>query len=238
MRAIDKLTKKEILFDAVALIYLLFVFTNASVALGTAYQFFVYASIFFLFVNMFIDKNVRVSFQKKDGGTIMSIIHGFLGWVVLLGISYFILRMFDPVSASLGSIINSFGAANPVFSNSKIINFLTISFAIGYAETMLWSRGAEFICDTLKIPISKKTKFAINYIFLSIVLSVFFAIFHLTSKGVGATSSLLIVGVMMFISMIMIALFNGETRQAVWMHIIANSAAAILILLKGGTFFV
>lgn len=236
MRTIDKLTRNEILFDAIAIIYLLFIFTNASIALGTAYQFFIYASVFFLFVNMFIDKNVRVSLQKKQGGNIQAIIYGFIGWIVLLIVSYFILKVFDPATASLGSIINSFGAANPVFSSSKIINFITIAFAVGYAETMLWARGAEFIADMMHIPISKKTKFTISYVFLVIILSVLFAFFHLTSKGVGATSSLIIVGLMMFISMIMIAIFDGETRQAVWMHIIANSAAAIIILLKGGTF--
>lgn len=234
--SINKFTKTEIILDALAIGFLLFVMTNANTNLGTAYQFFIYAAIFFLTINIMdiFGGGVRVTFQKKEGGWVEAIIAGAVGWGILLIVSFVILKVVDPIKASFGSIISSLGAANPVFSDSKIINFITVGIAISYAETMLWARGTEFIADILRIPINRRNKFLISFVSLAIILSIFFAVFHITAKGIHSTSSLIIVGAMMFISLAMIAYYDGEARQAVFLHVIANSVAAAMLLTNGG----
>jgi hypothetical protein len=137
----------------------------------------------------------------------------------------------------MGSIVKSINSANPVFSNSAIVNWITISFVIGYAETQLWARLLEFLSDRFNIKIDRNNKMALGFIILVILLSIMFLIFHLTAKGVGATSSLIIVFIMMAISLFLVAYNNGETRQAIWFHIIANGVAGLVALIGGGTLF-
>ena len=229
---------KEISLNVLAFFWLLFVLTNANTSLGNAYLWFLVISTVLLFINLFIfDKNTKVTFQKEKGKNIEAFFAGAVGWVVLLLASFLILKIVEPAKATFGSIVASFGATNPAFSNSVIVNWITISFAIGYAETQLWGRLLEFLADRFNIQINRKNITLIGFVVLVILLAILFVIFHLTSKGVEAVSSLVIVFIMMAISLFLVAYYNGETRQAVWLHVIANGAAGALALLGGKTLF-
>jgi hypothetical protein len=228
------LNMKEVSLNVVAFFWLLFVLTNANTNLGNAYLWFLVISTVLLFVNLFIfDKGMKVAFQKVPGKHIEAFFAGAVAWVVLLVASFVVLKVVEPVKATFGSIMSSFGAANPAFSDSAIVNWLTISFAIGYAETQLWARLLEFLSDRFHIKIDNRNKTLIGFVVLVVLLAILFVIFHLTSKGVNAVSSLVIVFIMMALSLFMVAYFNGETRQAVWLHIIANGAAGFLMLFGG-----
>jgi hypothetical protein len=227
---------KEITLNVLAFFWLLFVLTNANTNLGNAYLWFLVISTVLLFINMFIfDKGTKVTYQKRPGGHIEAFFAGAVSWVILLLASYIILKVVDPIKASFGSIMASFGAANPVFSNSQIVNWVTISFAIGYAETQLWARLLEFLADKFNINIDRRSKTLIGFLVLVVILATLFMVFHLTSKGVNAVSSLVIVFIMMALSLFLVAYYDGETRQAVWLHIIANGAAGFLMLLSGSS---
>jgi len=224
----------EILLDVIAFIWLWFVLTNSNSQLGNAYLWAAGISLLLLLINILVfDKQVRVTFQKKQGGHLAAIFAGAVGWVILLLVSWVVLNIVEPIKLGLNSIISSLGASNPAFSNSVIINWITVSFAIGYTETQLFARLMEFIADRLKIPINRANRFRLSFLMLIIGLSILFMIFHLTSKGVEAVASLTIVALMMGISLFMIAYFQGETRQAVALHIIANGVAGFM-LIKGG----
>lgn len=228
----------EITLSVISFMWLWFVLTNANINLGNAYLWAIAISFILLIVNVLIfDKQVRVTYQKNPGGHLEAFFAGTIGWVLVLISSFLIMKFVEPSNATFYSIIKSFGAANPAFSASKIVNWLTVSFAIGYGETQLFARLLEFISDKLNIPINRQNIMRAKFIITSIILAIVFAIFHATAKGVQATASLILVGIMMMISLIMIAYFNGETRQAVWLHVISNGAAGLLLLSQGGTLF-
>lgn len=225
---------KELTLNVIAFFWLLFVLTNANTNLGNAYLWFLVISTVLLFINLFVfDKGTKITFQKAPGKNIEAFFSGAIAWIILLVTSFIILKIVDPIKASFGSIVSSLNAANPVFSNSVIINWVTISFAIGYAETQLWARLLEFLSDRFNIKIDRNNKTALGFIVLVILLSILFLIFHLTAKGINATSSLVIVFIMMAISLFLVAYNNGETRQAVWFHVIANGAAGVIALVGG-----
>lgn len=228
----------EIILDFAALGWLWFVLTNSNANLGNVYLWAAAISIMLLFVNKFIfNKNVAVTYQKKQGGTIEAILAGAIGWIILLAASFFILKFVDPTKSTLGSIIGTMNAANPAFSNSVTVNWLTVSLAIGYTETMLFSRAMEFLSDIFRVPINKKSKYLFAFLIMIFILSIGFSIYHSTAKGVENLPSLVVVGIMMFISLLMVAHFDGETRQAVWLHIIANGVAGFLLIQSGGLLF-
>lgn len=227
----------EFILSVIAFFWLWFVLTNANINLGNAYLWAVVISVVLLFLNILIfDRNVRITFQKSPGHQVEAFFSGVVGWVVLLMTSFAVLKFVEPAKASFYSIVSSFGAANPAFSNSQIVNFITVSFAIGYAETTLFARAMEFIADLLHIPLNKENRFRIGFVMLAIGLSLAFAAYHFTAKGVQATASLILVAIMMFLSLVMIVTY-GETRQAVWMHIISNGAAGAMLMLSGGLMF-
>jgi len=225
----------EIFLSILAFLWLWFVLTNANPNLGNVYLWAAGIGLFLLLINILVfDKGVRVTFQKKKGGHLEAFFAGAVGWVILLVSSFVILKVVEPAKATFGSIISSTNAANPAFSNSVIVNWITVSFAIGYTETQLFARLLEFFADKFNIPINRRTKYVLAFVILVILLCVLFIVYHLTAKGIEALASLTVVAIMMAISLFMVAHFEGETRQAVWMHIIANGVAGFL-LIKGGS---
>jgi hypothetical protein len=78
---------------------------------------------------------------------------------------------------------------------------------------------------------------ATAFVIMVIGLSILFALFHITAKGIAATNSLIVVAIMMAISLFLIAYNGGETRQSVILHILSNGIAGLLTLMAGGVLF-
>lgn len=222
--------EKEIIITSIVAFILLFTATNVNPSLGITYLWFNgIGAILLIFALIAFDGRVDITFQNQRGGTLKAISWGFAGYIILLLISVLVMKFVDPTKATIGSIIALLGAATPALATSKIMNFLNFGLLIPYAETQLWGRATELFRDIFHLRIDKNNMRAGGVIFLFLILSVSFAIFHITSKSVTAFSALTIVFIMMFISLMMIAYF-GETRQAVFFHIIANSVASWLLL--------
>lgn len=230
--------KSEIVISVILFVYLLFTLTNVNTNLGNAYLWFLGISVTLLIINVLIfDKQVRITFQKEKGKWVEVIFAGIIGWVAILIVSFIVFKVVDPEHANFYSIISSFGAANPAFAGSKILNWITVAFAISFAETNFFAgRILEFFADLLKIPLSKKGMRTTKFIVLTLILGILFAFFHATAKGVGALNSLIVVAIMMIISIFMVAYFE-ETRQATISHALANGAAGLMLLMAGGTLF-
>jgi len=225
----------EITLTMISFFWCWFVLTNANQSLGNAYLWLNGISLFLLFVNILIyDKQVRVTFQKEKGRWLEAIFAGVVGWALVMIASYIIFAIYEPTSANLMSILSILGAATPAFATSVFVNFVTISFAVGYAETMCWARVLEFICDRLNIPITRQNMMRVSFIFTTIVLAILFAFYHFTAKGITNAPGLILVAIMMWVSLNMVAYYNGETRQAILTHIILNGSGALAILMSGG----
>ncbi len=225
---------KEITITIVTFIWLLFVATNVNITLGQTYLHFTVGSLILLVIGITIfDKTLTISWQQKPGGTFKAILWGLGGWIVLLIVSIVVLRFIDPASANFASLMGLMGATTPALATSKIANLLTFGIAIAFIETQLWARMLEFFTDLFHITLTKRSLRKIGVLLIILLLSLAFLFFHLTAKGITNTSALVVVFVMMAISMTMVVIF-GETRQAVFMHIWANTVASYLMLFAAG----
>ena len=223
---------KEITLTIITFVWLLFVATNVNIMLGQTYLHFTLGSLALLIIGITIfDKKLHITFQKKPGGNLKAIMLGFVGWIVLLIASVVALRFISPAQANIGAVMGLLGATTPALATSKIANLLTFGVAIAFIETQLWGRLLEFFADIFHINLEKKgiKKIFSSLIVLIIILAFAFVLFHLTAKGITNTAALVVVFIMMMVSLIMIAIF-GETRQAVFMHIWANTVASYLML--------
>lgn len=223
---------QEIILTLLAYVWLLFVATNVNVTLGQTYLSFALGSLALLIITATVfDKKVQITFQKQPGGTLKAILVAIGGWFVLLILSIVILKFVSPSEATVGAIINLLGTTTPALAQSKVANFLTFGVVIAFIETSLWARGLEFAADLFGVDINKRGIVKIfTVLFLLVLIFAFvFALFHLTAKGITNLPSLIIVFVMMVISLVMVCVYE-ETRQAVYMHIFANSVASWLIL--------
>lgn len=227
---------REIIITVFTAGWFLFVSTNVNTQLGGVYLHFTWISLALLIIGITIfDRKIHITFQKSPGGMLNAILWGLGGWIALLISSVAVLSFVDPAQANIGSVIKLMGATTPALANSKFANWLTFGVAVAFIETQLWARGLEFISDVFGIDISERASKRIfsGFMALIIFLSFVFLLFHLTAKGITNTSSLIIVFIMMMISMIMVAIFQ-ETRQAVFLHIWANTVASYLILFATG----
>lgn len=221
---------REITLTLLTFMWLLFVATNVNITLGQTYLQFAVGCLVLLIIGITIfDKKLHITFQKEPGGTFKAILWGVGGWIVLLISSVIVLRFIDPQNASVAAIMGLLGASTPALATSKIANLITFGFAIAFIETQLWARLLEFFGDLFHITINKQSLRKIGLLFLMGILALAFAFFHLTAKGITNISALVVVLIMMVISLIMIVIF-GETRQAVFMHIVANTVASWLML--------
>ena len=221
---------KEIVILVMCFAWLLFVATNVNIQLGQTYLQFTAGCLILLIIGVTIfDKNLHITFQKQPGGNLKAIMIGFAGWIALLIASIITLRFIDPSKANVASIIGLLGATTPALATSKIANLITFGGAVAFIETQLWARMMEFMSDLFGIQLNRKNLLTIGVITIIGVLSFAFLMFHLTAKGITNAPALIIVFIMMAISLGMVVIF-GETRQAVYLHIIANSVASYLML--------
>jgi len=221
---------KEIVFTIVCFIWMLFVATNVNQVLGQTYLHFTLGSLVLLIIGIVIfNKKLSITYSNGTNGLFKAIMWGIGGYIILLISSVLVLRFVDPANANVGSIIGLMGATTPALATSKIANFITFGIAIAFIETQLWGRMLEFFGDLFKIDINKKSLKTFGLIFLIAILAFGFMLFHLTSKGLTNTASLVVVFLMMVVSLVMITVFQ-ETKQAVFMHIFANSVASYLLL--------
>lgn len=227
---------KEIILTMVVAGWLLFVSTNVNTQLGQIYLHFTWISLVLLIIGITIfDKKIHITFQKQPGGQFKAILFGLVGWIVLLIVSVIVLRFISPAQSNITSVLALMGATTPALATSKIANLLTFGIAVAFIETTLWARAMEFVADMLNIDISKRSIRLVlsSLMVLIVILSLAFVFFHLTAKGLTNIPGLTVVFVMMFVSLIMVSWF-GETRQAVYLHIWANTIASYLILFAAG----
>jgi len=221
---------REVLITIIVFFGLLFTATNVNQQLGNIYLWFNGGILFLLIIGLLIfDKRLRITYQSRPGGTLQAMGWGLAGWIILLFISVFVMKFVDPVKANIGSVMLLLGATTPALATSKIANWLNFGVLVPYTETQLWARATEFFSDVFHIDISKKNVRTLRVLVLVGIFCLGFMVFHLTSKGVPVSSSLIVVFIMMFISLIFVVIFQ-ESRQAVWIHIFANGTAAYLIL--------
>lgn len=221
---------REIGLTLIMAFVMLFALTNVNQTLGTVYLFFA-AGLALLLI---FDTSQTIPFQRSQGGHLQSIFYGAMGAGIVV-IASTLLSGFVGAKYSISSIIKVLSATTPALAQSVFANFVLIAVVLTYFETGLWVRAMEFTADKLGVKANKTSLTSLSTISLALVFSALFIFFHLTSKGVSAIIPLLVVGIMMFVSL-MLAIWQEEWRGAYYMHVILNGLSAYLILSSGGQF--
>lgn len=229
----NKIYTKEITWDVAILFWFLFASTNINQVLGNVYHNFLTTGTILLIIGITIfDKKLSISLINPQISGLKSILIAIGGYIILLLSSVFVIKFIDPTQANFASVLGLM-SATPALAQSKIANWITFAIAVPWAETMLWTRALEFVCDLFHIQINPQAMKKVKYIIIIILFSFAFLIFHLTAKNISAVASLLITFLMMLISLIIVT-YTGEGRTAVILHSIANGIAAAISLFSAG----
>ena len=127
-----------------------------------------------------------------------------------------------PISDTLGLL----QASTPIFSNSKIINFLAFGFAIAIVETFtIFVASYDLLASMFKVEISIKNLTSIKHWLIISGLTLLFITLHATAKQLDQ-ASLVIVGMMGLVS-ILIVTITKEARTSIMLHILLNTASLV-----------
>lgn len=203
--------------------FLFFAVTNVNPALEI-YQGLLVLGIILAFSDIFFGKkslfmtNPSISWGK-------AILISSIAYVVLIFASQFAQGLSNAIP--LTEILKSLGATAPIFSNSPSINFIIFGIIIPIIESYtIFVVALDIFSSLMKTEPTRRNLFTPKIIFLIIILTIAFIFYHVTSKGVSNEVALMIVGIMAFISLVLVVWFE-EGRISILLHIIANSISLI-----------
>ncbi len=211
----------EIGIIAILSLILFFISSNVNTQLGQLYQDLALVAIVIVFIDYFFGRK-ELNFSNPNSSWIGSVLWALGGYAVLIFIGPIIVKLLSGVP--LVNVLSLLEVSAPVFSNSKIINDITFVFIIPILETYcLFIAFYDLLASMFKVSIIRDGLKSWKIWMIIFVLSGFFTILHSTSKELSQ-SSLIIVFIMGFISLIIITI-NKSGRESLLMHIIANSLA-------------
>lgn len=211
----------EITLYIFCLVWFMFTISNVNPSLGTVYLgFTVGAMLLYLF-----DTKKTIEFDRDGKWANALMISGGV-YVVFTIITYYLSSFLQKVN--IGGLISLLLAATPALATSKIISFITFALPVAFIETQFWARLVDFFATRFRIQTNKQGLFTLLGITLISVLSFAFLMFHVTAYGITNNTALMIAFVMMFVSLGMVFIYQ-ESKQAVLFHIIANTAASLVI---------
>lgn len=218
-------TKEAIPFIATAIWFSL-ITINVSRDLGL-----IYVALFTLFP-MIIYKwdSIRTTPLDRTGKWLVPAIFGLIMYGVFAIIASVLLPYFQQVP--IGQLLNLLASSSPPLAGSKILNTITFVIFVPFAETITFVIIMDLIATKWNIDITKRGLFKFATIALVTGLSFIFLLFHIQAKGITNNGVLLLVFLMMFLSL-MATIYFGESKQAIFFHMIAN-AFGVGIFTTGG----
>ena len=209
----------EVTISILCLLWFMFITTNVNQTLGLVYSMFIIGGLLLFW----FDKKKTIVFDRDGKWTTAFIIAG-VSYIVFVFSTSFIISFLEEIN--VGGLISLLAATTPALATSAILNSITFSIPVAYAETQFWARLADFFASRFNIRTDKKGLFTIMGLALIATLSFIFLMFHVTAKGILNNAALMLVFLMMFVSL-GLAFYYRESKHAVLFHIIANSVASI-----------
>ena len=210
---------------------LLFTLINFNPEVSVIYLFMTILSILMYYTAR--DKNVFpvIPFESSKSNRTSSVVWGIGAFATLLFISSFILPMLGFSAYSSPQTI-LYGDKNlhslfpfstsPALASSNIMSFLVWGLIIAFIETV-------YFFGAISRWVAWKLKLDINSIQLHLWIAALFVIFHMTAKGVRNNEALIVTFLFGLASMQLVSRFK-ELKQAIILHITANSLAMASIL--------
>jgi len=163
---------------------------------------------------------IRTTPLDKNGKWFMPFVQGVFVYVGFVLIASLLLPLFQKIP--VGELIQLIATTTPALAGSQILNTITFVIFVPFAETIFFVILMDFFATKMNVDISKRGLFKVGTWALVIGLSFVFLLFHVTAKGVTNNVALLLVFLMMFVTL-MVTIFFGESKQAIFFHMIANA---------------
>jgi len=208
-----------------SLIYFGFTAVNVNQILGV-----IYLSAFTLGMGIIYnwDKKRDIPFDRT-GNWVLAIFQAIGVYVLFVFLAIIASPIF--MKMPVDQLIALISTTTPALAQSKILNTITFVFFVPFVETMffvmLFDLGGDWFGYNPR-------KINLKTIFVVLLLSFLFMIYHVTAKGISNNLALMMVFLMMFISLIA-ASFFGEAKQVVFFHMIANAFGLGLLSTLTGT---
>lgn len=220
----DRRVLTELGIVSIISFFLFFISTNVNPQLGTIYQGLAILGIVLTIVDISYGKKEIFMINKSiSWGKALLIAFG--AYVVLIFGSYLATSLAEVVP--LKELLGLIGATAPIFSQSPSINFVIFAIIIPIIETyVIFGAAIDIFSSMFKISPTKQNLFSTKLMVIIIIISLAFLIFHTSAKGLENESALILVGIMGFLSCILIIWYN-EYRIAILLHIGTNTIASI-----------
>jgi|WetSurMetagenome_2_1015567.scaffolds.fasta_scaffold214280_2 hypothetical protein len=202
--------------------------------------------VIILSVDQWLQKNDKnISFKYSNGSVKTSLVSAVIGLASFLGISTILLQFFpstmSAVQSQIQSIFNLLATATPILKDSKILTFIGWGILIPVIETNFFfgslleglpeilgeAAGMQNAARELtspNVPFLKKLKNP-EILFFILLIAAFFALFHLSAKGVQSIP-LLITFIFAVISCLLV-IKDRERRGAIFLHVAMNSLTVL-----------
>jgi len=203
-----------------------FISTNVNPTLGNIYTNITIGSMAILLADFFFAKQ-SIKLINKNVTWTKAIMYGIGGYIILILSTQFTVALSEIIP--LTEIINLLATSAPVFSQSTLINFITFGIVIALVESMaIFIIGLDLLASMFHVQLNKQNLWNPKLWMIMIGLAVLFLFLHITSKGVEAEATLILVFIMAIISMVL-AVLTLDYRATLSLHLIANSIAATSI---------
>lgn len=242
---------RESFYIALLASLLIFMWLNFDSTLGSIFMAMLLVGAFLRLADFtFVDRKVNIPLVRHN--LFKSALYGAIAYVCFLGISSIVMGVLGKTNLfSMGSVLLLLAEAQPVFAGSIFLTFVGWAILIPNVETYFsFGTMIEYIVSAFGKKFNiQLSPFNLGFIFLSIILGVGFAFFHLTAKiglgEAGFNEALILVFLFGFISAMVVGI-TKEIMAAIVMHVIANSISIGLsfalfttaqLLLYGGIAF-
>lgn len=212
-------------------LWFFFVSTNVNPTLGTIYNGLVILAISSIFADILFGKQ-QIKFINSSVSWGEAIVWGVGGYIAVLLSTQFTSALAQVIP--LKELLGLLGSSAPVFSNSKLLNWITFGQVIAFIETYaLFVAAPDLFASIFKIDLNKKNILNPKLILLILSFGFLFLLLHVTAKGIQNEAILLLVFIMAIIS-IFVTVWTQDARPALIIHILANSIAATSIFVITG----
>jgi hypothetical protein len=226
-------TISDILLFFVTGFALFFLLTNYDPDLATVFLFLSVFGIILYQFDVTSKGGVRIPFER-DTNRVQGFLVALAGYGLFLALAFvltFILKGTATLLSLQSLISDTFAQISPAFAGSALFMFIAFGILIPFVEsTTFFGYGAEFIADRLNIRYDLKD---VRFHVFSVFIGLAFLMYHITARGLPATiggafndPGLAITGAFGYVSMLLVA-YTRQTREATFMHIIANSIATL-----------
>lgn len=210
------------------IVFLIFMVVNFDPDMAIVFSLMIIADIIIWFDETTFAK-VNYPYESTANNRFKSLIESLIIFAGFIFLQSIILRILTPsiqsTTQSIQTLLSLYSTTTPALQGNILLTIFGFGVIVPFVETrFFFGRLYEIFADKFKAYSGLRDK--MNWI-IALFIGAIFAIYHLTARRCGSVNTcqnalLFVTFIFGFISTLMVAHYK-ETKQAVWVHIFANS---------------